>query len=299
MDIEYMKRFIAVGQCLNFSKAADMLFISQPTLSHSITNLEKKLGTPLLVRNTRFVKLTEAGERFLTTAIMIVDLYQNAVKEISKNLNLGNDVLNIGYNGPASDNTFSSWIKEFRKACPDVKVHVIRYTLSTITEAFETRAIHFGVLYQMNAVKIPGLKYQTVGSEQFKICVNAEHPLANQPKITLDQLKDEPFLICERSTAPNYYDHVMAICEKRGINPKISQTAALIGDIYPLVGAGLGVAIMSYSEARSYSAYNVKFIDIDDGQDNEDLTNNVVMAWMDSLTPLARQFKNIVKRDMP
>lgn len=61
MNLEHIKRFIAVGQCLNFSKAADMLFISQPTLSHSIVSLEKELGTPLLVRNTRIVKLTRRG----------------------------------------------------------------------------------------------------------------------------------------------------------------------------------------------------------------------------------------------
>lgn len=296
MDIEYMKRFIAVGQCLNFSKAADMLFISQPTLSHSITNLEKKLGTPLLVRNTKYVKLTAAGERFLTAAIEIVGLYENAVNDISQRLDLGNDVLNVGYIGPATDNMFSSWVKQFRKAYPDVKVHVLRYATSAISEAFENRLIHLCVLYKMNATLVPGLKYQEVGREKFKVCLSADHPLANQERISLEQLKDEPFVICERATSPSYYDRVLDICARRGFEPQISQKATLITNIYALVSSGLGVAIMSYSEARSYDAYHVKFVDIDDG---EDLINSVVVAWVDNLSPLARKFKEIARKGAP
>lgn len=296
MDIEYIKRFIAVSQCLNFSKAADMLFISQPTLSHSISNLEKKLGSPLLVRNTKSVKLTRAGELFLPAAIKIVELYQTASNEISRELNLGNDVLNIGYIGPATDNLFSSWIKTFRKASPDAKVQILHYSTSAIAEVFKNHKIDLGVLYKMNADKIPNLKYQEVGREKFKLCLNAEHPLAGKSRINLDQLKDEPFLICERPTSPNYYDRVLAICEKRDFEPKISQKVALVGDIYRLVSAGLGVAIMSHSSARSYDSYDIRFVDIDD---EEDLINTVVIAWTGKLSPLARQFKDIARKDMP
>lgn len=296
MDIEYIKRFVVVAQCLNFSKAADTMFISQPTLSYSISSLEKKLGTALLVRNTKSVKLTRAGELFLPSAVKIVELYQNVINEIGQEFNLGSDALNIGYIGPAMDNLLSDWIKKFRKLYPEVKVHILRYSSSKVVEAFQNHAIHFGILYEMNLVNLPGLKYQEVGREKFKVLLNSEHPLANCSSIDLKQLKDEPFLICERSCSPNYYDRVFSICEKRDFKPQISQTLGLVGDIYRLVSAGLGVAIMSYSEARSYDAYNVKFVDIDDGQD---LINRVVMAWTNNLSPLARKFKDITQETKP
>lgn len=294
MDIEYIKRFIAVGQCLSFSKAADMLFISQPTLSHSISTLEKKLGAPLFARSTKSVKLTPAGELFLPAAIEIVELYQNVVSEISQASDLDRNTLNIGYTGPATDNMFSSWIKTFRKVCPDVKVYILHYHSSKIIEAFENRDIHLGVLYKMNAADVPGLKYREVGREKFKLLVNAGHPLASRSRVDLAELKDEPFLICERSCSPSYYDKVLAICERRGLKPKIFQSVALVSDIYRLVSAELGVAVLSYSETRSYDAYNVKFVDIGD---EEDLMNSVVIAWMDRLSPPARQFKDIAVKD--
>uniref|UniRef100_UPI00163D491E hypothetical protein n=1 Tax=Klebsiella pneumoniae TaxID=573 RepID=UPI00163D491E len=68
----------------------------------------------------------------------------------------------------------------------------------------------------------------------------------------------------------------------------------MVSDIYRVVGAGLGVAIMSYSAARSYDAYNVKFIDIDD---DDDLNNSVVMAWANNWSPLARQFRDITQEN--
>lgn len=294
MDIEYIKRFITVAQCLNFSKAADMLFISQPTLSYSISSLEKKLGTQLLVRNTKTVQLTRAGEMFLPAATDIVERFQKIVNEIDTELNLGSDALNIGYIGPAMDNMLSEWIKKFRKINPNAKIHILRYSSTKVVEAFQNNAIHLGVLYEMNLCNLAGLKYRQVGNERFKVLLSAEHPLANRTRIDLKLLKDEPFLICERSCSPNYYDKVFSICEKRGYQPKVSQTLGMVGDIYRVVGANLGVAIMSHSTARSYDAYNVKFIDIDD---EDDLNNSVVMAWSSNLSPLARQFRDLTQED--
>ena len=294
MDIEYIKRFVVVAECLNFSKAADSMFISQPTLSYSISSLEKKLGTPLLVRNTKAVKLTHAGELFLPAAVEIVEAFQNAINAINQEFNLGDDTLNIGYIGPAMDNMLSGWVKKFREVHPEVKIHILRYTSSKVVEAFQNQAVHLGILYKMNLVNLPGLKYREVGNERFKVLLNSEHPLANCARIDLQQLKDEPFLICERSCSPNYYDKVYAICEKRGFKPKISQTLGQVSDIYRVVGAGLGVAIMSHSESRSYDAYNVKFVDIDD---EDDLNNSVVMVWANNLSPMARQFRDSIKKD--
>lgn len=294
MDIEYIKRFITVAQCLNFSKAADTLFISQPTLSYSISSLEKKLGTQLLTRNTKTVQLTRAGEMFLPAALEILETFQTVMTDIKQELNLGSDTLNIGYIGPAMDNMLSGWVKQFRAANPEVKIHILRYSSSKVAEAFQNRSIHLGILYKMNLVNLPGLKYREVGNERFKVLLNSDHPLAGCARISLDQLKNEPFLICERACSPNYYDRVLSICAKRGYEPQISQTLGLVGDIYRLVGAGLGVAIMSHSESRSYDAFNVKFVDIDDG---EDLNNSVVMAWANNLSPLARQFRDITQED--
>ncbi len=292
MDIEYIKRFIVVSECMNFSKAAEQMFISQPTLSHSISALEKKLGTPLFVRNTKRVKFTRAGELFLPAAKEIVAIYERTANEIAHEMDVGNEMLNIGYIGPTLDTRFTGWVKAFRAAWPEARVHIEHYPTSAIAELFENHRIHLGILYKMNTTSIQGLKFQEVGQERFRVCISADHPLAQQERIELSQLRDETFLICERPTSPNYYDRIRTICSKRGFEPARVQKVRLVGDIYRLAGLGLGVAIMSYSEARSYESYNIKFVEIDD---EEDLINSVVIAWKDSLSFLARQFRDTAK----
>lgn len=292
MDIAYIKRFIVVAECLNFSKAAESMFISQPTLSHSITSIEKKLGAPLFVRNTKSVKLTPAGEIFLPAAKDIVERFQRAVHDVDAALNLGNNALNIGYVGSAFDNTLSEWVKKFRKLNPEAKVQICRYGSTKAGEAFRENEIHLGILYKSALDHLPELKYRNLGSERFKVILSAEHPLANCERIDLSLLQNEPFLICDRASSPDYYDKVQAICEARGFRPEISQTLRQVSDIYGVVDAGLGAAIVSHSARRTFSMYNIKFVDIDDG---EDLNNDVVLAWSNTPSPLARQFISIAQ----
>jgi DNA-binding transcriptional LysR family regulator len=161
----------------------------------------------------------------------------------------------------------------------------------------DDHAIDLCVIYRTTALTIPNLRYQEVGWERFKVCVNANHSLAQQGKIRLEQLREEPFVICERATSPGYYDTVLDICAKRDFEPRISQKVAEVSNIYCLVDAGLGVAIASCSQARSYPDYNIKFVDLDD--EGEDLINYIVVAWRQHLSPQARRFKDLAKATYP
>lgn len=293
MDIEYLKRFIAVGQCLNYSKAAEELFISQSTLSHSISTLEKQVGAALLIRNTKSVTLTRAGEIFLAGAEDIVARYHEVILELREELHTGGETLCLGYVGPACDHLFAEWIPSFRRQYPDVKVTIQRYDVATINDAFERREIDMGFVFQMDADNIGALNYTTLESDRFYVVIHARHPLAKEDEIDLRSLQDEPFLICKRSFSPNYYDHVLAICAKRGLMPRISQEAAAIADIYRMVDSQLGVAILPYSETRAYDDYRVKFLRIND--DEPDLCNTTVVAWKYKLSPVARKFRELVE----
>lgn len=83
MDLVQLERFIAVSRFLNFSKAAESLQISQPTLSYSVSRLEQELGTELFMRNARHVELTPAGELFLPDAVEIVRRYRAAMEKVA------------------------------------------------------------------------------------------------------------------------------------------------------------------------------------------------------------------------
>lgn len=84
MTMEYLKRYIAVAECLNFRKAAQCMEISQPALSYCILALERDLGVKLLVRDTTGVELTREGKRFLSEANGIVQIYESTLERIAQ-----------------------------------------------------------------------------------------------------------------------------------------------------------------------------------------------------------------------
>ena len=82
MEIKQLETFVSVAKNLNFSKAAEMLYISQPTVSANISSLEKILGVQLLVRNTKEVSLTKAGLDFLPYAKQILAVREQALHNV-------------------------------------------------------------------------------------------------------------------------------------------------------------------------------------------------------------------------
>lgn len=78
MELRHLRYFVAVAQALNFTRAAEKLHTSQPSLSSQIRDLENCVGVPLLVRDKRKVALTAAGECFLQDALAILEQAENA-----------------------------------------------------------------------------------------------------------------------------------------------------------------------------------------------------------------------------
>lgn len=286
VELEYLNRFVRVGELLSFSAAAEELFISQPALSHSIRCMEKELGALLLERSTKAVRLTEAGERFLPAAREIISRYREAVQSV------GGQELCIGYIGPAMDSMFSPWIRAFCRRSPATQVQIRRYPGSGIGRAIDAREIQLTFLYEMNVPDIPGVEYRRVGCEKFRLALSATHPLAAASHVEVEDLRTLPFLLCERSFSPHYFDRIMAICRARGFTPRIVQTVRQISDdLYRLVSADIGAAIVSWSGLRPYeAARGVRFLDFGD---EEDLLNPIVAAWKGRLSPAAALFRDI------
>jgi len=293
MDIEYLKRFVVVGHELNFRKASELLFISQPALTHSINTLEKELNVTLLERNTKNVRLTEVGKLFLESCTELLRIYDNAIASINHEATKDSNVLNIGYVGPAMGKNFSPWIITFRETYPDINIQIIRYRSTEIFEALESKAIQLAFVYE-GSITGSSINYIVISEEKFQLMVNSQNPLSIYKSLPLSRIKDEYFLICNKESSPNYYTTVMSFFEEAEISPKFSYGVKDISEIYRLVDMNMGVAIMSVADTSYYDNYNLRFIEIE-GIDPKKLSHNKVMAWTGNLSPAAKKFKKIVE----
>lgn len=295
MDIEYLKRFVLVSQTLNFRKASDTLFISQPTLSHSISALEKEIGVPLFERNTKTVKLTPAGEKFMQACMQMLKIYEGVTTELAMNAAKSSNILHIGYTGPALGRGLSPLVTEFKAANPDVDIRLSRYHGTEVRDALDNKEIQLAIVFEEYGTNIPNSQFTKVSSEKFKLVVNKDSKYIGLDHMSLKDIVSEPLLICQRDMSPFYYDKVLDLFAYSGLNVHIGQEVRRISDIYRLVDMGLGYAIMSLSDTSFYDNFNLKFIDID-GIPEDMLYHNRIMVWKGNLSPAAAKFREIVSR---
>ena len=99
MDIDLLNEFVTLTKCLNYSKAAEQLYISQSVLSRHIQSLETRLGVELLARSKHSVSLTPIGEIFAADAEKIIGMYEKAIEHVqmSKDGSLGTFELTTSY----------------------------------------------------------------------------------------------------------------------------------------------------------------------------------------------------------
>lgn len=122
MELRHLRYFVAVAEELNFTRAAERLYTSQPSLSEQIRNLEEEIGYPLLNRTRRKVELTEAGVIFLDDAREILHKVEEAVQRAGKAASQAREVLTIGFVPAAEVRIFPAVLPAFRAAFPQVDV---------------------------------------------------------------------------------------------------------------------------------------------------------------------------------
>ena len=296
METDYIRRFVVVGQTLNFRKSADMLFISQPTLSHSISKLEEQLGLTLLNRNTKTVSLTPAGERFFDLSVEFLehfDNYEKNINSIAEQAKPNKNLIRIGYMGHSVDGTLTPWLKEFHKDNPQIEFQIVSYHDASITSALENHEIHLALLFSEYIKDTSRLNYELVMKERFQLVVGSQHPLACERSVTMSQIAAEPLILCKRSAAPYYYDRILQLFTQSGLTPNIHQEVDQMGDIFRMISIGMGAGILSFSGDNYYRRYDLSFVDIE-GIDNH--YHDKMLAWDDSnLTPAASKLISFIR----
>lgn len=124
MEIKQLEIFVSVARNLSFSKAAEELFISQPSVSAQISSLEKSLGAQLLVRNTKEVSLTKAGLDFMAYASKILSLRDQAIQSVSGEDRSIHGSIDIISSTIPSQYLLPEVISSFKELWPNIVFHL-------------------------------------------------------------------------------------------------------------------------------------------------------------------------------
>jgi len=198
MQTEYLKDFVTTAQKMNYSRAADSLYISHSSLFKHIKALEADLGSPLFERDGKKLVLSAFGQQFLPHAIRLLNLEESCMDDLMAWRKNAANLVRV-----ASEYRIWSSVYRFQKKYPDYSFHYLEFDSILETENMMSRgACDFALLCDAELdedefEKIPFLK------DHMAVILPVNHPLANKKTLSLSQIANEDFVMIPDSS-PHY-----------------------------------------------------------------------------------------------
>ncbi|WP_147200428.1 LysR family transcriptional regulator [Pantoea sp. MBD-2R] len=274
MELRHLRYFVAVAQTHNFTRAAEMLGISQPPLSQQILRLEREIGTPLLKRLTRSVELTEAGEAFYQDACQILEQTGHALEK-AKGIARGvSGQLSLGVASSVSfhDRVFNL-LRDFQERYPDMELLMREQNMAALMHDLQEGLLD-AAFVRLPCESSKAFNLKVIASEKMLVVLPVGHALAKETRVALSQLGDEPLIMFPREVAPSLYELVLSACLRAGFQPHTGQQSPQISSSVGMVAAGFGFAIVPASLC-CISHPGVTYLPIDDAALNTD----IALAW--------------------
>lgn len=202
MELRVLRYFLAVAEESNITWAAQLLRISQPTLSRQLKQLEEELGVTLFERGSHTITLTEEGRLLRERAQTIVSLADKTEFELKQSDNDLSGEIAVGCGEVRGMTLLSQRMAAFRERHPNVRFRVTSTTSDIIQEQIEQGLMDFGLL--TDPVDVSQYEFLRTGiTERWVAMVPENHPLAERESLTPQNLKDAPLLFPVRTPVHN------------------------------------------------------------------------------------------------
>ncbi len=197
MDLHVLEYFLMVAEEGNITRAAELLHVSQPTVSRQLMDLEAQLHKTLFVRTRKNVRLTPDGLLFRETAREMLALYRKALRwDESAQALVGEIYLGMGETGSVS--FLAQQIARFRRENPGVGFHLISENADRIAEDIEKGVLDAG--FVMRRVDPAAFEILDLGLEEtWGVLLPGDHPLAGEPQLRPQQLRGERLILPENT----------------------------------------------------------------------------------------------------
>ncbi|SUV58164.1 LysR family transcriptional regulator [Bordetella parapertussis] len=244
MELRHLRYFVAVAEDLHFTRAAARLGIGQPPLSLQIQQLEREIGTPLLLRQPRGVALTEAGARFLQDARAVLHAAELAV-ETARRLGHGEQGdIAVGFTASAVFHPYlPSAIHAYRDRYPGVRIALSESNARALLAGLRSGEVDVAFVRPPYALD-DEFASERVLDEPMLVALPPDHPLCRKRTVPVAALAEQDFVLYPRPIGAGLYDAIMQACQRAGFTPRVIQEAPQMASIISLVAAGVGIAVV-------------------------------------------------------
>ncbi|SFR72740.1 LysR family transcriptional regulator [Anaeromicropila populeti] len=286
MTLRHMKIFVSVCEFKSMTKAANHLYMTQPSISQAIKELEEFYGITLFERLNRTLYLTSAGDTLYQYAFHIVTLFEDAERCLKNSDSLG--ILKIGANITIGTTLIADYIHQFHELYPDITVNVTIQNSVTIEQMIYNNELDFALVEELH--RNTYLKTKIFCSDRIVIAASPEHPLASKDTLSLSDILKEPLLVREKGSGVRDLFEQIVLSEGYSLNPQWESCSS-----EALINAAsnkLGLAILSY-RMISQNLHKKELIELH--VENLNLHRNLMVVYHNNklLSKAARSFIEI------
>lgn len=254
MNLQQLEYFKVIAKTRNFTRAANMLSVTQPALSKAVSKLEKELETPLFQRDGRNIKITKSGEVFLKYAELALFNIEKGIEEL-KDIQRNNEK-NISISSTECIGaTFIPFIlSNFLNMKSDVKFQFNNSYKEEILQDLKYGKIDLGFFDDIKDIdNYPEIEVRLVKKDKYVLVVPKEHHLSNKTEVSLKELKDESFVIFNKGCNKEKISYSEFIDYRPKISVQPSEASMLGG----LVAAGVGITIVPNTHILNTSKISI------------------------------------------
>lgn len=254
MEDHKLKVFCTVAETRSFSKASEIIHLTQPAVSLQIQALEEVYETKLFDRTSSTVMLTPAGEILYKYAKEILTLFAEAEKDIGEKTGLVKGSISIGASSTIGNYVLPAVIADFKRKNPKIKIHLLVGNTKRVVDFLNAGNIDLGLVEgEVTKYKI---RTEKLLSDELGMIVPSAHPWAKKKEVSILDVMKEPFIFREEGSGTRQV--IEKYLQKRGISPQKMNITTVLGSteaIKDAVENGVGLSIVSKWAIRKERRY--------------------------------------------
>lgn len=238
MELDQLRYFLRIAETKSFTRAAELLFVSQPALSRSVQKLEEELGVPLFVRKSRVVELSDSGSKFKIRAEQILTLVDDTKAQLTDDGKTGR--VRIGAIPTVAPYFLPTFLKTFAKNFTEATAEVYEDTTKNLLHQLTQGEIDFAVLAL--PINEKHVEVESLFEEELLLALPRHHELCDKAQIRLKDLEQIPFVMLDEPHCLS--TTILSFCRNRSLQPVIVGRTNQLSTVQELVSLNHGISMV-------------------------------------------------------
>ena len=258
MQIEQLKYFISIIEHQTYLQAAEVLNISQSSLSKKIIALENELDIILFDRSERSIVLTEAGKVFYEESQKMILCYEEMLHTIQPFTMNGRGSIKLATLPVLAPYHLLAPLQKFKNQYPNLNLSIQELEEEAIITGLKHRVYDLGII-RKEYIDEKEFDFYKIAEDELVALLPIHHPFSNTTEISLTDLKDESFIFMNKHTG--IYTLCLKSCQDAGFYPKILQTARIETILSSVINGDM-ISLLMSQQLNSFNQHGIVVIPI-------------------------------------